>query len=435
NSPAYHEKVLAIAAEKRKMVRQYIQQEINPKEKFAFVEFWGRGYTQDTFGRLLNDAFGKEVKNPFYYVRSFTDDMGTSVRHNFILAPQNFSFFEPIFAQTPYDSIPDYYEEKGRIEPIINHRDRSVSDLISEGLLKFTEDYLALNTQDEDYFDAALSQFNYQYQLNTPNDQFICNVFSELKDNISSFGVEKPYAPALTLKQLESITSKQELDKLTQSIPISLSKSDVKVIDYYNKIQKNYNLPAYNSTPMRKAYAVNPLEQYVWSTQVPFRVLSLKQNSFYLDVSFAETTKRKDIFLKELNEIDVIAVDWLKGGVPRLLTEHGYITAHEDWVKKSFNDDKTNNIEEPKVKNKEKSKVLEVNTTVTNNNKQAIGKLDNNIDKSNKEQKKRKLARNPYAFFNDSKKPILNSLKHLFNESHSLGRLLSRIVRKTLNHD
>ncbi|WP_422111200.1 hypothetical protein, partial [Haemophilus influenzae] len=100
---------------------------------------------------------------------------------------------------------------------------------------------------------------------------------------------------------------------------------------------------------------------------------------------------------------------WLKGGVPRLLTEHGYITAHEDWVKKSFNDDKTNNIEEPKVKNKEKSKVLEVNTTVTNNNKQAIGKLDNNIDKSNKEQKKRKLARNPYAFFNDSKKPILNS--------------------------
>ncbi len=106
---------------------------------------------------------------------------------------------------------------------------------------------------------------------------------------------------------------------------------------------------------MRKAYAVNPLEQYVWSTQVSFRVLSLKQNSFYLDVSFAETTNRKDIFLTELNEIDVIAVNWSKGGVQLLLTEHGYIMDHEDWVKRSFNDDKTNNIEEPKVKNIEKS--------------------------------------------------------------------------------
>ncbi len=68
------------------------------------------------------------------------------------------------------------------------------------------------------------------------------------------------------MKQLESITSKQKLDFLTKSIPITLSKSDLKVIDYYNKIQKNYNLSAYNSTSMRKAYEVNPLEQYIWST-------------------------------------------------------------------------------------------------------------------------------------------------------------------------
>lgn len=437
NSPAYHEKVLAIAAEKRKMVRQYIQQEINPKEKFAFVEFWGRGYTQDTFGRLLNDAFGKEVKNPFYYVRSFTDDMGTSIRHNFVLAPQNFSFFEPIFAQTPYDSIPGYYEEKGRIEPIINHRDSSTSDLISEGLLKFTEDYLALNTQDEDYFDAALSQFNYQYQLNTPNDQFICNVFSELKDNISSFGVEKPYAPALTLKQLESIASKQDLDKLTQSIPISLSKSDVKVIDYYKKIQKNYNLPAYNSTPMRKAYAVNPLEQYVWSTQVPFRVLSLKQNSFYLDVSFAETTKRKDIFLKELNEIDVIAVDWLKGGVPRLLTEYGYITAHKEWVQHSNSQPiEFQTLEQNKfVEKKNNASKSQDSSKIKSNSSIGISNNSDDEKKAKIERKKRKLARDPYSFFRDAKNPAVSSLKILFNEKHVVGRTMSRLIRKYYNQN
>lgn len=445
DSQAYRQKVLELAKEKRQIVRRYLQQEIDPSEKFAFVEFWGRGYTQDTFGRLLNDAFGKEVDNPFYYVRSFTDDTGTSLRHNFILAPQNFSFFEPVFAQTPYDSIPGYIEVNGRVEPIINHRDASTSDLISDGLLKFTEDYLAIETADEDYFNGALAQFSYQYQMSRNDDQFICGVFSELKDNISSFGLEKAYAPALSLNQLQNIASKQELDKLTQSVQISLSKSDKKTVDYYQRIHKNYNLPAFNGKMLKKAYAVNPLDNYVVSDKLPFTVESLQNNSFYLDVGFSDAVKRKDFHLKKSHTIEVVAIDWLKGGVPRLLTEYGYITAHKDWVRS------VDGVRLPSQPNTAASVSPETEASVSlqpvstaestrqqqNQKKAALAKGENPTDRKHsggeRSRKMRKLARDPYTFFKDAKHPAASKLQHLFNERHALGRALSVLLRKALN--
>ncbi|MGF7453617.1 CDP-glycerol glycerophosphotransferase family protein [Pasteurella bettyae] len=436
DSQQYRQKVLDIAKEKRQIVRKYLQQEIDPNEKFAFVEFWGRGYTQDTFGRLLNDAFGKEIKNPFYYVRSFTDDMGTSLRHNFILAPQNFSFFEPIFAQTPYESIPGYVEIDNKVEPIIHHRDSTVSDLISEGLLKFTEDYLALEPQDEDYFNQALAQYSYQYQMTRNDDQFIANVFSELKDNISSFGMEKAYAPKLTLAQLQGISSKQELDKITLSIPISLAKSDTAVIDYYKRIQRNYNLPAFNGKAMKKVYAVNPLDNYVVSDQLPFTIEALKNNSFYMDIDFSESSKRTDIYLKQSHMIEIIAVDWLKGGVPRLLTEYGYITAHKDWVAI------TDKEYLPKPPNKlisvAKQDKSALKKETKKSNKMAIAKGENPTDTARKQtqvhnRKLRKLARDPYTFFSDAKNPSVSKLRCLFDEKHFLGRIMSRLIRKKLN--
>lgn len=419
NSQTYRDKVLQLAKEKREVVSRYIKQEINPNEKFAFVEFWGRGYTQDTFSRLLNDAFNTEVDNPFYYVRSFTEDKETSIRHNFILTPQNFSFFEPIFAQTPYESISGYQENNGRIEPIIIPRETKISDLISEGIIAFTEDYLNLNTIDEDYFINALAKFTYQYQLTQNNDQFICNVFGELKDNISSFGEEKPYAPKLTLKQLQSIASKQELDKITHSIQISLAKSNEETIRYYNGMYVNYKLPKFNGNVLKKSYAINPLDIYVVNDKLPFFIKSIKNNSFYTNVSFVEATKRTDIYLEKDSCIKVVAVDWLKAGVPRLLTEHGYITANKDWVEK---------VETPQINevlnNKDVS--LAVASGQNPNEKQVQSSYLTN-------KKYKKFTRDPYGFFKDVKNPVLSQAKHLFDEKHELGKMMSRLVRGKLN--
>lgn len=469
NSTIYHEKILALAAEKRNIVRQYIQQEIDPNEKFAFVEFWGRGYTQDVFGRLLNDAFEKEIVNPFYYVRSFTENMGTSLRHNFVLAPQNFSFFEPIFAQTPYESISGYIEENGRIAPIIIHREDFIeqANVISQGLLDFVVDYLTLDTNDEDYFTTALATFSYHYQITIPNDQFICNVFSELTDNISSFGEVKAYAPKLALKQLQNIASKQELDKLTLSIPISLAKSDSKTVEYYKKIQKNYKLPDYKGESIHLVYAINPLHNYVLSEKVPFTVIALNNNSFYSDVSFNDSTKRKDIFLKKMHTIEVLAIDWMKAGVPRLLTEYGYITANKEWVMLFHEElfvpcenggykispniqvlfgakDKKDGINKPQIKTDK----IKIDKSVKQNTETStkpvvkkvpqkanpIQKVDDSKTLNDIDRKRRKLARDPYLFFKDAKNPFVSSLRILFNEKNTFGRIMSRWIRNRYNN-
>lgn len=467
NSDTYHKKVLKLAKEKRGLVTQYIKQEINPNEKFAFVEFWGRGYTQDVFGRLLNHTFGKEITNPFYYVRSFTNNIGTSLRHNFILTPQNFSFFEPIFANTPYESISEYVLENGKVEPVIKETDRYISDIISEGLLNFTQDYLNLDIMNESYFTHALAKFTYNYQLTTYNDQFICNVFGELKDNISSFGNVKSYAPALTIKQLQNISSKQDLDKLTLSIPMSLAKSSDDVVQLYNKIQKNYKLPAINIEPMKKTFAVNELDWYVYSNKLPFEIIALQNNSFYMDVSFSETSKRKDIYLKKFNTIEVIGIDWLKNGVPRLLTHYGYITANKEWVqnfadvqndfvkleneegyqwKPSFSLSslikvaiKENGLVKPKpVVPAPKQKVPAPKPKAPE--KSAVSKPTKIVSKketeeqlSSKQRKFAKFARDPFNFFKDAKNRKVARLKFFFDPKHKLGRYLSKFVRTRFN--
>ncbi|WP_350223310.1 DUF5776 domain-containing protein [Neisseria subflava] len=188
-------------------------------------------------------------------------------------------------------------------------------------------------------------------------------------------------------------------------------------------MQKNYKLPVFNGKLLKKAYAVNPLSQYVVSDKIPFTVESLKNNSFYLDLSFAEDTKRTDIYLKQGHTIEVIAIDWLKGGVPRLLTKHGYITAHKDWVK---------NVDGIIV-----SKVSAYSAHTNAVDQDAIAKGENPSDKKTKAKRSRKFnkfARDPYAFFRDSKKPSISMLRHVFNENHMIGRYMCRLVRKRFNH-
>lgn len=456
NSQIYHQRVLEIASEKRKIVREYLQQEINPNESFAFVEFWGRGYTQDVFGRLLNDAFGREIINPFYYVRSFTNNIGTSVRHNFMLSPQNFSIFEPIFAQTPYESISTYKKVGNKVVPAISPTDTTMSDIIVSGILDFTQDYLSLTMLDEEYFNHAFAKFSYHYQMTTFTDQFVANIFGELKDNISSFGEAKSYAPALTLKQLQNIASKQELGKITQSIPLSLAKSDAEVVSYYQKIQKNYKLPAISVVPTKPVFAVNNLDLYVHNKKLPFTIIALQNNSFYMDVAFNEATKRKDIYLKKFHTIEVIAIDWLKNGIPRLLTPYGYITAHKEWVQ-NFDNVKDNFVENEEGGYDWKPdfavsaliqavNVLQLEKTSSTSLRQVAIKKTGVAkpthveepsqpvsDLSSFERKLRKFSRNPHGFFRDVKDKRVARVQVLFDENHAVGRAMSRWVRKKFN--
>ena len=56
-SQNYKEYLLKRAAEERGIVLEYLRQEIDFDEKYAFLEYWGRGYTQDCLTKLQEDHY------------------------------------------------------------------------------------------------------------------------------------------------------------------------------------------------------------------------------------------------------------------------------------------------------------------------------------------------------------------------------------------
>ena len=427
DSPEYHQKVLAIAAERRKLVCEYLKQNINFNEKFAFVEFWGRGYTQDVFARLLNATAHKEVDTDFYYVRSLSPNKLGIHRHNFIVAPKNFSYFEPIFASAPYQSIKDYQlnERTGKVEAVVIPAPNEMAEVFGEQLTNFTRDYLNVVVTDDLQFIYELANFSYDYQMKYHSDQFICSVFASLKDNISSYGEPREYAPALTLEQLKAVSSKQDLDKLTTSISISLARSGEIVYKYYQQIHTKMKWPKVSSGLSKRIYAVNDLDNYIYAAQVPFQAYCIKDNAVYMDVSFSESSKYSKIKLPAGKVFTVIAVEWLKNGIPRLVTEYGYITAHKQWVgyygiQPSVRREKESHRHKPIGSKKDAVKI----SMQQNKLESEPQEISITVRKLNK------FRRNPYLFFNDVKKPYLRSLRYCFNEKHVVGRLFSHIVRR-----
>lgn len=447
NSNEYKQKILEIAANQRELVRDYLRQQINFNERFAFVEFWGRGYTQDVFGRLLDDAAGHSVNNAFYYVRSFTEGKGTVVRHNFMLTPHNFSYFEPIFAATPYESITAYQRgESGDVHPVLVERPSQIAEIISEGLLDFVNDYIPVALENHDLI-RTLASLTYDYQIKNKTDHFICSVYADLEDNISSYGVVKAVAPKLSVRQLEAIRDKKDLDVITKDISISLARSSDAVREYYRKNFKKMKWPNAVIEPVKKVYAINDLAMYVISDKLPFKAISVHANAVHFDISLSQESKRQDVRFKQYEVFDVIAIDWLTNGVPRLLTPYGYVTANKEYVQKVMDAnvqtaltglqllirgiERRSILKSGRVPAPPKPAVAVRSATHLVN---AVGKMHGLDMKEVKRGKKwQKFTRNPYQFFEDSKKPSLRRLRIFFNPNHIVGRASTRWVRQFLN--
>ena len=113
-SEKYEQYLLQTAAEQRKIVLEYLNQEIDFSEKYAFVEFWGRGYTQNCLARLLWKAAGYKHVTYFYYARSIYPSNGHLIRYNFTGNTYSQIFIESIFANLPYRSVSSYERKNGK---------------------------------------------------------------------------------------------------------------------------------------------------------------------------------------------------------------------------------------------------------------------------------------------------------------------------------
>lgn len=204
SSSAYRNYLLELAKEERSIVVKYLQQEIDFTEKFAFLEYWGRGYTQDCLVRLMNEANGGEIDSPMYYVRSIYPSIGHSIRYNFTEKPYSLLFVESIFSNVPYKTISAYQEVNGRIEPVITPCDNN-QDLhanFEKNFAQFARDYCALDIQDEETILHYLYNFGVSYFHKNKNQPIFLEVLGNLKDSVTMGGKVEEYAPPITFQTL-----------------------------------------------------------------------------------------------------------------------------------------------------------------------------------------------------------------------------------------
>lgn len=235
-SIAYQKHLLEVAKEQRSIVIDYFKQEINFNEPFAFVEYWGRGYTQDCLTRLLQVAAGQEIDNPMYYVRSIYPTIGHSIRYNYTSNTHSVVFAESIFANLPYKTIENYERKDGVIQPVFHScaNDKEMNKALEIYLVRFAKDFCALELEDETTTGHYLYDFGMAYFKPSTDDHILLDVFGSLKDAVALGERAEEYAPPVTLKTIINWLHGQSYH--TKSFEMSMKKSK----PFYRWVYKSY---------------------------------------------------------------------------------------------------------------------------------------------------------------------------------------------------
>lgn len=247
NNKNYINLLLEKAKEERVIVNDYLLQEIDFSEKFAFVEYWGRGYTQDCLDRLLNNISKEKVDTIFFYARSIYPTVGTSVRYNYTSKMTSLIFIESIFANIPYASIPGYRRKKSKVEPIINFKNynKNLYKSMNEILPLFIQEFYSKDYIDEDEIERNFYDFGVDYFKNKPEDSYIVQFFAPLKDSVILYEPEVEYAPAISYKMASQKLLGKKVPLKTKNKRMSIKRSPEgvqKAYRIYNKYIKNKKL-------------------------------------------------------------------------------------------------------------------------------------------------------------------------------------------------
>lgn len=234
NSAPYREFILDKAARDREIVLEYLRQEIDFEEAFAFVEYWGRGYTQDCAARLLEAACGRKCDVPFYYMRSIYKTEGNVIRYNYTTAMNSLIYAEAIFATIPYKSVERYlYAEDGRIVPelIPLECDMELFHAMERCLVQFTEDFYSKEWDDEAALGRALQRFSVEYFEGNQDDPVYTECLATLVDSVGMYGDKREYAPAFTEEMVDGLMRETPVSNYTKSLRMSLARTDKHLAD------------------------------------------------------------------------------------------------------------------------------------------------------------------------------------------------------------
>lgn len=236
----YNEYLLSKAENDRKIVNKYLSQEIDFNEKFAFVEYWGRGYTQDCLHRLLSNITKDSVSTIFFYARSIYQSTGNVIRYNYTSKMTSLIFIESIFANIPYKSVSNYKYKGETIIPNIEYKpnDRNLYESMENLLPKFIDKFYNLKFIDQDEIERNFYDFGVDYFRNKPDDELIIKYFAPLKDSVILFEPEVEYAPPITYKMASKKLIGKKVPLKTKNKIMSIKRSPKGVQAAYNIYNK-----------------------------------------------------------------------------------------------------------------------------------------------------------------------------------------------------
>lgn len=238
NSEEYVNYIFERGKKKRELASKYLLQEINKDEKFAFVEFWGRGYNQVSHSKIWNNAIGREDITYYYYCRSLFGSEGNCVRYNMTSLDNSLFFMESIFANMPYKSIDTYQEVNGRVEPVIEgvSYDEDLYNTMETILPIFAKEYANLGLHNYVETDKAVFDFLLAYYRNNEDDPFIYNNFGHLVDAVGIHGEKRQFARPYTHEDIEDMKKGTTRIFNTTSTTISYYRSEPKVKKEFDEL-------------------------------------------------------------------------------------------------------------------------------------------------------------------------------------------------------
>lgn len=243
-SQKFKEHLLAIGAEDRSLVSKYLSAEINFEEKFALVEYWGRGYTQDCLVRIVGEMQGP-LDVPFYYARSIYPTDGHSIRHKYTNANHSMLFIEAIFANLEHGTVTAFEELDGLVRPKFELRDHDLELhlALETQLVKFAHEFASQEFNDADDIGREIFRFGFQHFQANPNHEFYTKNLAVLKDSVELGGQEREFAPELTLSHIVQSVNGVKLTSHTRSLPISLARSS-SLVTFLYRFNKKFKFKA-----------------------------------------------------------------------------------------------------------------------------------------------------------------------------------------------
>lgn len=256
-SKSFQNLVLEKAKLKRDLANSYLSKNIAINESYAFVEFWGRGYTQTCLTNILKDLGVNSTE--MYYYRSILPTCGGDIRLNYSEENKSLIVLESVFSNCGISTVEQYVSVHEKIQPAYKNVD------YDEELFNGIDTYTKLFIQE--LADVTLmyptsslrmiSSFAIRWLANNGGVPFVWKSIAHLKDSVELWGNQKEFAPVLTRENCVAlarlVNEGRSTRTITSSVPMSLARSGKAISTYYSQCLKGKDKSTLSTTDNKSA--------------------------------------------------------------------------------------------------------------------------------------------------------------------------------------